>query len=594
MSLNESPKEFSFKKSLTILDYVRRFSATEKAVFGLLVIVAGVSALIMAGTVNSFFLTEVPAYGDHLKEGMIGLPRSINPVLAVTDVDRDISSLVYSGLMKWSDGELVPDLAQSYSVSPDGLSYTFVLRDGLRFQDGHALTAADVAFTVQKIQNPALKSPRRNDWANVMVKEISPSSVEFVLKQPYSPFLTNATVGILPKHIWNTVSDDQFIFSQYNTEPVGSGPYKKSGEARGGNGIPTEYRLSTWRGYYGAEPHIGSITFYFFADEAKALAALDGGAIDSLASVEASEAARLASDRNVPYTVLSAPLPRIFGVFFNQNQATVLADKNVRAALDMAVDRDAIVASALDGYGIPIRSPLPAGLVGTSTPTSTTTPAVGTTTGPNGADIAGAQALLEKHGWKKDPSSGVYQMQKKGAKTGTALAFEIYTADTPDLKQAAEAVKDSWNALGAQVEVKVFDPSDLYQNIIRTRKYDALLFGEFIGKDRDLYAFWHSSERNAPGLNVAMYANSKADALLEEIRTTNDEAARLAKYEKFKELIDADIPAVFLYAPDFTYAVPKSFHNVSLGTVTVPSDRFNSLADWYRSTEKVWKIFAKD
>ncbi|MEA2715013.1 MAG: peptide/nickel transport system substrate-binding protein [Candidatus Parcubacteria bacterium] len=590
MSLNESSKEFSFKQSLTILDYIRRFSATEKGVFGILVLIAALSALIMAGSVNAYFMTEVPAHGDNLKEGVAGLPRSINPTLAISDVDRDISSLVYSGLIKWSGGELVPDLAKSYEVSADGLTYTFTLRDNLRFQDGHPLTAEDVVFTVQKIQDAALKSPRRNDWTNVTAKEISASVVEFILKQPYSPFLTNTTVGILPKHIWNGIGDDQFIFSAYNTEPVGSGPYKKNGEVRGTSGIPTEYKLSTWRGYYGTVPHLSNITFYFFADEAKALSALDAGTIDSVASVGSADAARLASDRGEAYTVLSAPLPRIFGVFFNQNQASVLADKNVRAALDMAVDRSLIVATALDGYGLPIHGPLPVGVGGTMT---AGTASAGTTT-DDGADIAGARALLEKNGWKKDPASGIYQFQKKGAKSAVALAFDIYTADTPDLKQAAELVKNSWNALGAEVEVKIFDPGDLYQNIIRTRKYDALLFGEFIGKDRDLFAFWHSSERNAPGLNVAMYANSKADKLLEDIRTTGDEAARLAKYKQFSSLIAADIPAVFLYVPDFTYAVPKAMHNVELGAVVVPSDRFNSLADWYRSTEKVWKIFTKN
>lgn len=162
---------------------------------------------------------------------------------------------------------------------------------------------------------------------------------------------------------------------------------------------------------------------------------------------------------------------------------------------------------------------------------------------------------------------------------------------TPDLKQAAELVKNSWKALGAQVDIKVYEQNDLYQNIIRPRKYDALLFGEVIGKDRDLYAFWHSSQRNAPGLNVAMYANSKVDKLLEDMRTTSDEGVRMAKYAQFDQALRADLPAIFLYVPDFVYAVPKSVRGIKLGSMAVPSDRWNGIEKWYTETENVWKIF---
>ncbi len=173
------------------------------------------------------------------------------------------------------------------------------------------------------------------------------------------------------------------------------------------------------------------------------------------------------------------------------------------------------------------------------------------------------------------------------------LAFDIYTADSPDLKKAAESVKASWTAIGAQVGVKVFESSDLYQNVIRTRKYDALLFGQFIGKDRDLYAFWHSSQRISPGLNVSGYTNSKADKLLEQIRSTHDEVALASLYKQFDALLEDDLPAIFLYVPDFIYVVPKKLQGVKLGTVTVPSDRFESLSSWYLNTDGVWRIFVR-
>ena len=254
MSENIEQKEFRLKGGKSILEYMRKFSSTEKVIFGIFVILATISAISLAGRVTNNFMISVPAYGGELHEGMVGLPRTINPVLAITDVDKDISSIVYSGLMKYENDKLVPDIAQSYTVSNDGLIYNFKIRPDIHFQDDTQLTADDIEFTIGKIQDPNMKSPRRADWANITIKKISSLEIQFILKQAYSPFLTNTTVGILPKHIWGSVSDDQFIFSQYNIEPVGSGPYKVSAIARDSGGIPTEYHLKSWSEYSSNKP----------------------------------------------------------------------------------------------------------------------------------------------------------------------------------------------------------------------------------------------------------------------------------------------------------------------------------------------------
>lgn len=573
-----SQKEFRWKRGQHIINYIKRFSSTEKAIFGFFCIAATVTALVMAHSINTRFSIKVPARGGSITEGLIGLPRNINPILSITDVDRDISSLVYSGLMKYADGKIVPDLAQSYELSDDGLVYTFKLKPNTSFHDGEPLTTEDIAFTIQKVQDPALKSPRRIDWADVSVNVISNTEIQFVLKQSYTPFLSNTTLGILPKHIWGSVSDDQFIFSQYNTTPIGSGIYKISSVSYDSGGIPTSYDLVSWRGYYNQAPYIPRISFHFFTDEKEALTALDQGYIDSIPSLSPSAAHVLATNKAQAYDVLSTPLPRIFGVFLNQNQATILADKVVRQALDMSIDRTALIETVLKGYGTPINGPTLLSL-------STSSPSIASSSG-----LVAAQALLVKNGWKHGDDG---TMSKKPAKAtaSTTITFTIYTADSPDLKQAAELVKETWNAMGAHVDIKVYEQNDLYQNIIRTRKYDALLFGEAIGKDRDLYAFWHSSQRNAPGLNIAMYANSKTDKLLEDMRTTSDEKERASKYAQFDQLVRVDIPAIFLYVPDFIYALPKSASGIDLGSISTPADRWSSIGDWYIETEHVWNIF---
>jgi peptide/nickel transport system substrate-binding protein len=602
--VTQPTSEFRFKKGIRIRQYISQFSSTEKVIFGILTIVALVTALILVTRVNRQFMINVPAHGGELREGVVGLPRTVNPVIAITDVDRDLGTLIYSGLTKYDASGTRPDIAKNWEISDDGLTYTFNLREDVYFQDGKPLTADDVVFTIQKIQDPAIKSPRRSDWTNVSVKQITPTQVQFTLKQAYAPFLTNTTVGIIPKHIWGSVSDEQFIYSQFNTEPVGTGPFKLSSVSRDNGGIPTEYHLKTWTKYYNKRPYLDAITLQFFADEEKALQAIGSGLIDSLASISPSEAARLASNTAESYKVLSSHLPRVFSVFFNQAQSPVLADSAVRQALDIAVDRDALVQSVLNGYGAPIHGPLP-GLTSTSSflGNSKTTPTVSATsiasstaastlatTSPTQVNYNRAETILLKAGWKKN-EDGIYQ---KTTKTGNQLlSFDIYTADSPDLKKAAESVKAAWTAIGAQVGIKIFESSDLYQNVIRTRKYDALLFGQFIGKDRDLYAFWHSSQRNSPGLNVAQYTNSKADKLLEQIRSTHDENVLASLYKQFDEIVENDLPAIFLYVPDFIYVVPKRLQGINLGAVTVPSDRFESMNDWYVNTDGVWKILVR-
>jgi peptide/nickel transport system substrate-binding protein len=134
----------------------------------------------------------------------------------------------------------------------------------------------------------------------------------------------------------------------------------------------------------------------------------------------------------------------------------------------------------------------------------------------------------------------------------------------------------------------------LQQNIIRPRKYDALLFGEVVGHDLDLYAYWHSSQRNDPGLNIVLYANSKVDKLIEEMRSTEDTIDRLNTAKQAEQLITNDTPAVFLYSPDLIYITSKDTHIPPLSNITTPTDRFGDIMKWYINTDHVWNIFVKN
>ena len=141
------------------------------------------------------------------------------------------------------------------------------------------------------------------------------------------------------------------------------------------------------------------------------------------------------------------------------------------------------------------------------------------------------------------------------------------------------------------MDVRVYPLSELNTNVIRPRAYEAILFGEVVGRTADLFAFWHSSQRNDPGLNLALYANSKVDALLSSARATTDEKNREKLYGQFAAAIEKDRPAVFLYAPEFIYVVPQRLRGIELGSLSSAAERFLNVYRWYTDTERVWSIF---
>lgn len=563
-------------------DIIASLSETGRALFYLLsILIVGSSAGLLL-MLNSAFLVTVPESGSALSEGIIGSPRLINPVLAMTDADRDMVMLIYSGLFKASPtGELAPDLAERHEISPDGKVYTVYLRADAVFHDGTPLTAQDVAFTVAKTLDPNLKSPVRANWQGVTVNVADSHTITFTLAAPYAPFIENLTLGILPKHLWEKIGSQEFPFHTLNTAPIGSGPFRIAGITRTPAGIATSYSLRSFDQYALGAPYLTWYTIRFYDSENALVTALRSGAVESGSGISPSRLSELSE-----LSVIAEPLNRVFGVFFNQNSSEVLQDVTVRQALAAAVNRNALIDAALGGHAEPLYSPIPPALrtrlIGAD---------YGPATGSSSPEIA--RAMLLDAGWVPDESGVLTKTLSGKQKKTLVLAFTLSTSNVPELRAVAESLADTWRGMGADVGVQVFESSDLAENVIRPRKYDALLFGEIIGRGLDLFAFWDSSQRNDPGLNIAMYANSSVDDMLAKLRGNVDAAQASELYAKFESEIVRDAPAVFLYSPDFVYVVPKDLRNVAIGSIENPSDRFDTVQTWYRSTDRVWKIFAQ-
>ena len=576
--IENTPRATEMRLTDRVLLGVARLHPRARQIFLIALILFIFSTIALILTASSRFYVSVPVKGGVLTEGIIERPRFINPVLAKSNADRNLTALVYSGLVRMSPaGELVPDLAKSWTLSDDGLIYTFTLKDNIHWQDGEPITGADIVYTIEKIKDPglAIKSPRRASWTDVAVLAPDPSTVVFTLKQPYAPFLENATVGILPKHIWERITDDEFDVSYYNIDPIGSGPYRVSKIVQDTEkGLPLSYELSAFPGFALGEPYISTLFIRFFGNNKDLLDAYHKGEITQFPTVDPEIAKGLEASGA---RVTRVHLPLIDAAFFNQNQQPLFADKAVRQALALAVNKDRIVNDVLLGYGHPVDGPI-SGLLTHS----------GTTTETRG-DLAGAQKILDNAGWKRASSTNLYTKTDKKKKTTTPLTFSITVPDVPELKHTAELLKEDWALLGADVEVKVFEIGTFGSEVLAQRKYDILLYG-IIGRSSDPYPYWHSSQRNAPGANIAMYTNRIADDLLEKIRKTSNTDARNTLLEKFESTVLDDMPAVFIYSPDFLYATSPDVHGMTTETVSVESERFLGIADWYINSEQVWKF----
>jgi peptide/nickel transport system substrate-binding protein len=540
-----------------------------------------VSLLYVANLFNHSQKTLVATAGGTLTEGIVGTPRFANPVLAITRADQDVISLVYSGLMKIDEtGELQPELAESVTISDDGLIYNIVLKENIYFHDDAKVTSADVAYTISLIQNPLLKSPLKGNWNDVEVEIIDEREFNLILDKPYTPFIENLTVGILPKHVWNELTIEQLPFSQHNTEPIGSGPYFLKSVDYNKSGLINSYTLEAFTRTDDVAK-IPKIILYFYPNEEYLIEGFKAGDFATTASFPQS---RLDEIDQSKYTIEEESLPRIFSVFINQNKSAVLRETSVRLALNEVIDKKDLVDTVLFGYGEVANSPIPPGFMSESTSTPSM---VATGTVPD--KIRKAEEILIKGGWEQQTDRS---WQKEIDGQVTKLSVSLTTSNSPVFEQTASYLKTAWEKLGVEVSVAQFEQSDLIQVIIRPRDYELLLFGNEIGRQLDLYPFWHSSQKDDPGLNISAYTNITTDKLLETARTTRETSDRDLALREFEASIIDEQPAIFLYSPAFTYVFRNDITIKPINKLVRPGERFSQINSWYMSDNNVWKIFA--
>jgi peptide/nickel transport system substrate-binding protein len=616
--------------SLRQVRYLDRFLSTvEKKIILLLVSIAGVTGLGWGGVYAFQHLERVPGAGGEYREVLVGEPKYINPLFAAAnDVDSTLSSLIYSGLFRYDvKGEIVPDLAESYTISPDGKSYTVTLRQGVVWSDEKPFTIDDVIFTFSLLQNAEI-SPLYESYQGIEIKKIHDTSLRFTLKQPFAPFIHSLTVGILPEHLWqNAEKTNALRLSKTNLQPVGTGPWKFEKWSKNDNSLQT-YTLTRNESYYGAKPLLKTLTFVFAPDIGSAITKTHNGDVDGIAFAPRSKKDLLVSRSLENY---SLSLPQYTALFFNLKDETV-KDKDVRTALRLGTNKAVLISEALDGEGVPIESPILPGQLGYDS---------NFIASKFSSDEA--NSLLDKK-WSRIQPEEFFKLRKnelvadvkadlesqyQGSSSSTTSTAEIVARELKNTDQQlteivqremnagqnfyrkdknnqllsltltclesseqraiAEAIVKQWQALGIHVSIQTVGAERMSSEVVRSKNYQIALFGELVGADPDPFPLWHTIPNGSSGLNITQLENRAIDKVLEDARSSTSTAARENYYRQFQKLLTDDVPAIFLFSPKFSYVISDRIHGVAVSKLIRPFDRFNQVHEWYVKKKFVWE-----
>lgn len=534
------------------------FSRTEWLIFGVALFVFAASFIFLASEIFRENTISAPIAGGEYFEGMIGQPTFVNPVLGEAgEADRTLSRLIFDDVFI---------LAESRKISDDGKIFNIRLRENIKWHDGEPITSDDVIFSIQAIQNPDSRSALFSAWRGVEVQRISEREIKIVLSSPYA-FFENTLRNLrpIPKHIFGVVPAANLRLSNYNLEPIGSGPFRFDAFEKKRDGFIVEYRLARNENYSGEKPYLDKFTFRFFSNEEELADAFNSGALDGAWGLAYRDLEKI----RIGHRLFKLKMPRHYAVFFNPFAKEELKSGNVRLALAAAVDRTAIIEKVFGGNATPVYGPFSNFFE----------------SGAAEEDVVGAADSLEKDGWRLN-AEGI--REKKTKKDFLKLEFNLAIPQVPFLLEAAELVKEEWAKIGVKANLLAMPPQETNE-AIKTRNYEMIFFGNILGESPDIYSFWHSAERFYPGLNLALYENRTVDALIESVRRNLNPVERERGLKTLQSLITGDAPAAFLFSPDYFYVV-KNKPNIEVPeSVSFSDERLENVNKWHLKTAKIFK-----
>lgn len=524
-----------------------------RALYALL-LVGGLTALGLGWYTLGGTAGAVPA-GRYV-EGVVGRPQRPTPLFArANDVDGDVAALLFSGLTRIEgDGVVLPDLAERWEVTPDGLTYTFYLRPNLVWHDGAPLDAHDVAFTVATVQSPGFEGPSAlaARWAGIEVTVANPRTILFRLPAPTASFLSLAALGIVPEHLLRGMSQAELAALPANRAAVGSGPFRLA--QLDVNSAVLERNLT----YHHGIAALDRIELRFYDTSAALARALerreiDGALLDRVPPTDMLGAVLARPDLRVTPMVESS-----YSILYLNNQRAPLTDPALRRAVAAAIDRAGLIRP--EDPAQPGDGPIVPGVWAYA---------------PGGWSTAEqAEALFVAAGWTR----GTDGARQRG---GVPLAMELLTNDDPARAELATGIAIQLRALGLEINVRALPAGALLRDHIDTREYDLLLFAWQADVDPDPFGGWHTSQIATGGRNVAGFHDAQSDALLEQARFTMDTTERSQLYAQWSARFVELAPSVVLAYPRRLYVQPRTLEGTTGGVLFTPGSRFHDAHLWH-------------
>lgn len=517
------------------------------------------------------YQTEAGAKGSTYAEAAIGPIDTLNPLFADSPAEDAVSQLLFSRILTYdATGSLSYDLAKNIQVSDSRLVYKVDLRDDVRWHDGRALTADDVVFTVNLLKDPMTRTQIRG-WDSIAVEKRGDYTVEFTLESAYAPFESAlATFPILPKHILGNIAHESVREDKFSNDPIGSGPFsfrllQDIDTASGRRFV----HLAANKYYYKGVPKLAKVQILAVPDEAAMIKALRLNEVNGATGLTRTGAGSLPEKRYVAAT--QAVQGGVYALLNNDSE--ILSDKKVRKALQRATNTDEIRKKL--GAEIPAM-PLP----------YTDLQIHGNVPKVPSFDIKAARTLLDEAGWKLDGNAR--------KKDGKELRLSVVTTKNNEYERALESLIGQWRQLGIIIDEKTIDASDPTQNFVQSvlqpRAYDVLIYQLTIGRDPDVFAYWHSSQAVARGLNLSNYSSELADDILASARTSKSPALRNAKHLAFARQWIDDAPAIGLYQSTVTSVTTNSVRGINQNDILVsPDQRYSSILYWTVGSRTVYK-----
>jgi peptide/nickel transport system substrate-binding protein len=489
---------------------------------------------------NSYTLKEkfadVPAKGDMIIDSLLGDPVILNPVLASDSSSQDVIGLIFNGLVKYDkDLKLTGDLAEKWTVSPDGRTITFYLRRGVKWHDGAEFTSEDVKFTYDCYIDPNVKTAYRSMFELVgSIETPGKYIVKVNYKKVFAPALETWGVSILPSHI---LKGTDLNTSPFNRAPVGTGPYRFVKWDTN-----QKVQLAANDDYFEGRPYISGYVFRIIPDQSVQFMELQAGNLDMMSltpDLFKTKADSPGFNRNFNKFQYAGSSY----VYIGYNLANPLfADKRVRQALAYGINTADMIAGVRRGLAVPLSGPFIPGSW-----------AYNTDVKPYDFKPQKAIELLSAAGWVRGKDGMLYR-------DGKLFEFALMTNQgNKEREEIALIAQQQLGKLGIKVDIRVLAWNILLTEYINKRKFDAVVMGWQLSKDPDCYDIWHSSKTKEGEFNFVSYKNGEVDALMEKARTTFDSSVRKNSYFRIHKLIADDAPYTFIYSPLSLPAVHRRF-----------------------------------